>query len=105
MGHAFEKIMRGLEEVKAYKEGTKNLRTTQIAIEPVPSWQAEEIKQLRLRLMISQRIFSVVLGVSKKTVEAWESGKNSPNGPASRLMELISKDSDLLNRQNILSHV
>ena len=29
------------------------------------------------------------LGVSKKTVEAWELGRTHPTGPANRLMEML----------------
>ncbi|MEI8093574.1 MAG: hypothetical protein WCG80_05135 [Spirochaetales bacterium] len=104
MSDAFDKIMRGLEEVKAYKEGKIDLKTTKIVLEPVPKWEAQKVRALRHQLKVSQSIFGVVLGVSKKTVEAWESGKNVPNGSASRLMEVISNDSDLLARQRIFIH-
>lgn len=101
MSEAFNKIMRGLEEVKAYKEGKIELKTTKVIVEPVPKWEAQKVRALRQELKVSQSIFGVVLGVSKKTVEAWESGKNIPSGSASRLMEVISNEKDLLARQKI----
>ncbi len=102
MGEAFEKIMKGLEDVKAFKEGKLDLKKTTVVIEPVPQWEAQNIKSLRQELKVSQSIFGMVLGVSKKTVEAWESGKNIPNGSAARLMEVIANEKDLLARQKIL---
>jgi putative transcriptional regulator len=102
MKTAFEKIKAGLEEAIAYQEGKIHLKSTKITIEPVPKWEAQNVRALRQELKVSQSIFGVVLGVSKKTVEAWESGKNVPNGSASRLMEIIAKEKDLLVRQKIL---
>ncbi|NNM55094.1 MAG: helix-turn-helix domain-containing protein [Spirochaetales bacterium] len=104
MSEAFEKIMKGLEEIKAYKEGKVELKTTKVVIEPVPKWEAQKVRTLRQELKLSQSIFGVVLGVSKKTVEAWESGKNIPSGSASRLMEVIANEKDILTRQRILLH-
>lgn len=34
-------------------------------------------------------MFAQMLGVSKKTVEAWEAGTNVPNGSAMRLLQLL----------------
>jgi len=104
MGTAFEKIKAGLEEAIAFSEGKVDLKTTKIIIEPVPKWEAQKVRALRQELKVSQAIFGVVLGVSKKTVEAWESGKNIPNGSASRLMEVINNEKDLLARQRIFIH-
>jgi len=101
MSKAFEKIMTGLQEIRDYEEGKLNLRSTKISIEPVSHWDAKKVLALRQELNFSQSLFAIVLGVSKKTVEAWESGKNVPNGSASRLMEVISKEKDLLARQGI----
>ena len=46
---------------------------------------------------MTQAVFASYMGVSKKTVEAWESGKTHPTGPACRLLNILSsgKDKDL----------
>jgi len=41
------------------------------------------------RIGLSQVIFASSLGVSKKTVEAWERWRNAPEGPSRRLLQLI----------------
>ena len=51
---------------------------------------------------MTQRLFAEALGVSIKTVEAWESGINSPSGTASRLLELLSQDDTLFERYSIV---
>jgi putative transcriptional regulator len=104
MSKAFESIMRGLEEVKAQAEGSIKLRTTVIEIEPPPECDARAVKTLRADLKLTQTAFANVFGVSKKTVEAWEAGRNIPNGSACRLIEVIKKDKDLLERENIVAY-
>ncbi|MFA6508313.1 MAG: helix-turn-helix domain-containing protein [Treponemataceae bacterium] len=102
MGEAFESIMRGLVEVKAHREGKLKLKTTTIEIAPIPQCDAKMIKTLRMELCLSQAAFADVLCVSKKTVEAWESGRNSPSGAACRLLDVIWKDKALLKREKIV---
>ena len=55
-------------------------------------YTAEEIKWTRERLRVSQAVFAQLLGVSIKSVEAWESGTNPPPGPVNRLLEEINLD-------------
>ena len=57
---------------------------------------------MRLELGLSQSVFADVLGVSKKTVEAWKSGRNVPSGAACRLLEVIRNDKALLKRDKIV---
>jgi putative transcriptional regulator len=102
MSEAFESIMRGLAEVKAHREGKLKLKTTTIEIAPLPHCDAKTVKQLRAELGLSQSIFATALGVSKKTIEAWESGRNVPSGSACRLLEVIGKDTSLLKREKIV---
>jgi putative transcriptional regulator len=102
MGKAFDSIMRGLEEIKAHDEGRIKLKTRSISIEAPPRFDAKSVKKLRSELRLSQNAFADVLGVSKKTVEAWESGRNEPSGSACRLLEVISKDKNILKREKIL---
>ena len=72
------------------------------AIEP-EAMTADEIRKLRekkLRLSIS--VFAAVFNVSGKTVEAWESGTNTPSGPSLRLMRMIEKNPDILFEAGVL---
>ena len=43
-------------------------------------------------LNMTQALFANMIGISKKTVEAWESGRNIPMGPASRELDLLAED-------------
>ena len=76
----YEGIMEGLGEALAHAEGRRALRTTPV-FEPVRDYRPDEIKQLRTGLGMTQVVFAGFLGVSPKTVEAWEAGRNRPEGP------------------------
>ena len=41
---------------------------------------------------MTQQVFASFLDVSVKTVEAWETGRTHPTGPAYRLMYLLSRN-------------
>lgn len=53
---------------------------------------AAGVKEAREALNTSQRIFAAFLGVSLKTVQAWEQGVNTPSGAAARFMDEIRLD-------------
>ena len=40
---------------------------------------------------MTQSVFANYLGVSVKTVEAWERGRTHPTGPAYRLMSFLAQ--------------
>lgn len=64
-------------------------------IEPVRSFSGEEVKSIRISANLTQLAFAAVLGVSKKAVEAWECGRNTPSGSACRLLSMMEKDPNL----------
>ncbi|MEA5028206.1 MAG: helix-turn-helix domain-containing protein [Sphaerochaeta associata] len=97
----YKSIMQGLDEAVKYQEGTIHARKTRISVKPVESFTSEDIKQIRNRLGLSQVIFASSLGVSKKTVEAWERGKNTPEGPSRRLLQLIRDNPDMIEQYMI----
>ncbi len=78
------------------KKGVITKRNKYISISPVESLSAREVKRIRLYLQLSVGLFADLLGVSAKTVEAWESGVNTPSGPAARLMRMAYKNPDIL---------
>lgn len=67
-------------------------------IEPVRSFSADEIKNIRTANNLTQLNFATALGVSKKAVEAWESGRNIPNGSVCRLLSMLEKDPRLFKK-------
>ncbi len=78
------------------KRGMLTKRNKFLAISELSEMSAEDIRKLRFRLRLSSGMFASVLGVSEKTVEAWESGTNKPAGSSLRLMNMLSAYPDIL---------
>ena len=78
------------------RSGVLTKRSKYIRIEPLRPYTKDEIRTLRLRLHLSVGLFAELLGVSTKTVEAWESGTNSPSGASLRLMNMLCLYPDIL---------
>ena len=86
----FESIMNGLSESLAYAKGdTSKARKMSVTVAELPQYHDKEIKQIREDLNLTQKNFAFLLGVSTKTVEAWESGRNIPQGTAQRFLQLL----------------
>ena len=86
----FNSIMAGLTESLEYAKGnTSKARKVSISIAELPTFHDKEIKKIREDLNLSQKNFAFVLGVSPKTVEAWESGRNIPQGTAQRFLQIL----------------
>ena len=96
MNRAYESIMTGVTEaVEDVKE--KKLPRRVVTVLPVKEYQAEEVKAIRNKTGLSQKLFAGYMGVSDKTVEAWESGKNHPSGAASRILNMMEMDEELVS--------
>lgn len=93
MSKTYDMIAGSLQElIDDYETtGGKNLAhdTFRIELEPAKEFSAEDVKDIRTRNHLTQSLLAKFLCVSKKTVEAWESGRNKPNGPSRRLLELL----------------
>ena len=92
MTKVYDALTQGLNEVLDDVKGKKSTlrrHTVSIEIEPVPCYSAENIKEIRNKMRLSQTLFAKYFGVSIKTVEAWEAGRNKPSGPSSRLLSLL----------------
>ena len=82
-----------------------NRLSTRIAVSPLNTYSADKVKDIRIHNNMTQRLFAEALGVSIKTVEAWESGKNIPSGCARRMLELLERDNTLLETHSIVARV
>ena len=97
----YKSIMQGLDEAVKYQEGKIVARKTKIAVTPVEYFSCEDIKEIRKRVGLTQAIFASSLGVSKKTVEAWERGRNTPEGSSRRLLQLIRDNPEVIEQYMI----
>ena len=88
----FSGIMEGLNEALAYEKG-KASAETYARKQSLPNVNVLEV---RTSLDMTQKMFAHVLGVSCRTVEAWESGKTTPT--AKKLIYLIQQDHSLVNK-------
>lgn len=68
-------------------------RTFVLDLEPA-SYNPNDVKSTRKLLSASQGMFAKFLGVSIKTVRAWEQGTNTPSDMACRFMDEIRRNPD-----------
>ena len=90
----FSGIMTGLEEALAYEKGTAKAETIARKL----SLPAVNVADERKKLNMTQKSFASILGVSKRTVESWETGKSTPSPTARNLIYLISQDHSLVDK-------
>lgn len=96
MSSIYESIITGLNEaVEDAKGSEKRLKRRVVTIVPVKEYGADEVRSIRNSTGLSQRLFAGYMGVSEKTVEAWESGRNQPSGAASRILHMMEMNSEL----------
>lgn len=93
----FESILIGLEQAEEYIDGKneKDVKVFRVTFYELPEYNSDTIKEIRNELMLTQKAFANLLGVSVRTVESWEMGLNSPSGSSVRLMEIYKKHPDL----------
>lgn len=90
----FSGVMEGLQEALAHKKGRQSSET----ISRKKSLPVVNVAEIRSSLSMTQKAFAKVLGVSCRTVEAWESGKSTPTPTAKKLMFLIQQDHSLVQK-------
>jgi len=88
----FEDIKTGLMEAIEYEKGNLKANTRTLSVIPIEEFTPSEIKEIRKSVGMTQVLFAKYLGVSLKTVEAWEAGRNQPSGTACRLLAITKKD-------------
>lgn len=90
MSEAFAILSGALDEAindTKTKKLPRNVRS--IEIEPVGVYTSAQVKNIRVKIGLTQKLFAKYIGVSTKTVEAWEVGRNKPSGPSNRLLWLL----------------
>ncbi len=76
-----------LESVKQMKAGMA-ARTTKVTV--------SDITRARNKVSMSQSEFATLMGVSVRTLQAWEQGRRNPSGAAKTLIRIAEKHPDVL---------
>lgn len=90
----FSNMEEGLEAALAHHRG-EDVPGLLVHERTLPDVDAAEIRK---SLSLTQRAFATILGVSYRTVEAWESGRSNPTPTARKLMYLIQEDHSLVQK-------
>ena len=83
---------RLFDRIKASFEAALNeeCRETVVTMPaPVKHFAAEEVRQLRATLHMSQGEFAVLVNVTVATVASWEQGRRPPSAAAARLLQVV----------------
>lgn len=85
----FAELMDGVREGGAILRGKKK---------PSRAWSIEEpdVAAIREAYGLSQAKFAALLGISERTLQNWEQGRRSPQGPARRLLQVAAQHPDAL---------
>lgn len=79
-------VQASLEQIRAYKNGDESaLRIHTVTLPGV------DVSAEREQLHLTVREYAAILGVSPRTVEAWESGIGYPNRTVLSLIYLLSR--------------
>ncbi|MBP5569284.1 MAG: helix-turn-helix domain-containing protein [Treponema sp.] len=89
MNNYYKDLMTGLNEAIGIERGELNGRKTVYEIQPVKKYDNKQIRDIRNSVGMTQVLFADYMGVSSKTVEAWEKGTNHPTGTACRLISML----------------
>lgn len=76
-----KEIIRGLEEIKAWKKGEVKLKTFTVDFP-----RAADVPAIRKKLGLSQAQFAGFMGVSVATLRNWEQARREPHGLARSLL-------------------
>ena len=83
-----QELLEGIKEIKRFKKGTLNLTTRSLKDPSSP-------QIIRKKLNLSQSDFASLMGVSPRTVQDWEQGRRTPQGPAKSLLRIAEQHPEI----------
>ena len=99
----FDEIKLGVEQAIEYEKGNLRAKKTTLTIIPTDTFTPQEIKEIRSNTGLTQVLFAKYMGVSVKTVESWEAGRNHPEGAACRLLSITRNDPSFPQKSGIVA--
>jgi putative transcriptional regulator len=91
MTNAFSSIKQGLSEAIDYSKGKCHNSV-------VHDFGPVDVKKVRAKMGMSQSEFASAFGISVSTLRHWERGDRTPQGPALVLLNVVSKEPEVVLR-------
>ena len=82
---AFQELMSSVRQAGRIRRGT--LKASRPTV-----FKPEDVKAARASLGASQSEFALMLGVSVATLQNWEQGRRTPDGPALALLRVAARN-------------
>ena len=81
----FDELVSSVKEAGAIYRGEKTAQR-RFSFSPL------DVKAIREKTGLSQARFAIIMGVSVRTLQNWEQGHRTPQGPAVSLLRIVEKD-------------
>jgi putative transcriptional regulator len=85
MSKAFSSIKQGLEEAVEYSKGSLKKAV-------VHEFAPVDVKNIRIKIGMTQNEFASAFGISVSTLRHWERGDRTPQGPALVLLTVVARE-------------
>ncbi len=85
MSEAFDSIKQGLEEAIDYSKDSLRKAV-------VHKFKPIDVKNIRIKIGMTQNEFASAFGISVSTLRHWERGDRTPQGPALVLLNVVAKE-------------
>jgi putative transcriptional regulator len=82
---AFQELMSSVRQAGRIRRGTLKAGRTTV-------FKPEDVKAVRASLGASQSEFALMIGVSVATLQNWEQGRRTPDGPALALLKVAARN-------------
>ena len=87
----FNEIIEGLKEMVAIEKGEIIPDPSRVHVFCIP-----DTKLIRSKTGLSQSKFAKKFGIAVQTLQAWESGRRNPIGPAAILLRVIEQNPNVV---------
>jgi putative transcriptional regulator len=105
--NVFDEALKSLDEAIEYERGdsSKGREVVRVLkpVAPLREYTGEDIRRIREAHKYTQSYFGELLGVSMKSVQAWEYNHSKPNGAARRIISIVEKGERFLQEAEIIS--
>ena len=94
-----DELIQALTDVRDHIGGRRKItmRTTTLALPPrVEGIRPQEVRAIRRKLNVSQKVFARLLNVPVVTEASWELGRRNPSGAALRLLQIVKRSPRVL---------